>query len=84
MTDEHDLPLKEYRRAGLEITSIHGVRTFGDLVPGAMIDGEADALDELLTLEAATSERPAFRAIAAQLHVVARRPDRSEGAGTTA
>lgn len=61
-------------RAGLEVTQIHGLRTFVDLVPAAMSDGDPAALDELLALEAAACDRPAFRAIAAQLHVLALRP----------
>lgn len=62
---------------GLEVTAIHGVRTFADLVPGSMIDGDVDAHEELLALEAATSDRSAFRSIAPQLHVLAHRAPRA-------
>lgn len=59
--------------AGLEVDQIHGVRTFADLIPGTLIDADPDAREDLLALEAATSDHPAFRAIAAQLHVLGRR-----------
>lgn len=60
--------------AGLDVLEVHGVRTLSDLVPGALIDADPDAHDALLELEAATADQPAFRAIAAQLHVLARKP----------
>lgn len=60
--------------AGLEIIALHGVRTLSDLVPGAMTDADPGAHQSLLELEAATAERPAFRAIATHLHVLARKP----------
>ncbi|OEV01654.1 methyltransferase [Streptomyces oceani] len=57
---------------GLEVVSTHGVRIFGDLVPGAPAEAEADAREALARLEATAAERPAFHAMAAQLHVLAR------------
>jgi len=60
--------------AGLQVAELHGVRPFGDLVPGAVIDGEPGAYDDLNALESALANHAAFRAIAAQLHVLARRP----------
>jgi SAM-dependent methyltransferase len=59
--------------AGMRIESVVGVRVFADLVPGALLAGEPQAAAELAALEAAVAERPEFRAIAAKLHVVARR-----------
>ena len=48
--------------AGLELGSVHGVRVFADLVPGALLD-----------LERAVSSRPEYHPLATQLHVVASR-----------
>jgi SAM-dependent methyltransferase len=62
------------RTAGAEILAIHGVRVFSDLVPAAVIEGEALSREELVALESAVAEHPAFRAIATQLHVLAARP----------
>lgn len=57
--------------AGFTVGTVHGVRVFADLVPGALIDGEPGAVDALLALESAAAEQPAFLAIATQLHVLA-------------
>ncbi|MDQ1585382.1 MAG: hypothetical protein QOH80_747 [Actinomycetota bacterium] len=57
--------------AGLTVRAVHGVRTFTDLVPGAVTDSEPAAAQELLALEAATSDRADFRALATQLHLLA-------------
>lgn len=59
--------------AGLEVRTVHGVRTFADLVPSAFVDSEPGATDALGELERAASQHPAFRAIATQLHVIATR-----------
>ncbi|HEV7627082.1 MAG TPA: methyltransferase [Streptomyces sp.] len=56
---------------GLAIASVHGVRVFADLVPGALVDTEPDAEEALRRLESAASELPAFQAVASQLHVLA-------------
>lgn len=56
---------------GLAIASVHGVRVFADLVPGALVDTEPDAQEALARLEAAASELPAFQAVASQVHVLA-------------
>ena len=59
--------------AGLQVEQVHGVRTVADLVPGALVDAEPGAADDLVALEAATAHLPEFRAVATQLHVRARR-----------
>jgi SAM-dependent methyltransferase len=59
---------------GLRIVALHGVRVFADLVPGALVDTEPDALDALARLEAAASELPAFQSVATQLHGLAEVP----------
>ncbi len=59
--------------AGLAVSAIHGVRVFADLVPGALVDGEPEAIDALLALEAATVEHAALRDVATQLHLLAHR-----------
>jgi SAM-dependent methyltransferase len=51
--------------------TVHGVRTFTDLVPSALVDSEPDAITDLLELERSVAGRPEFRAVATQLHVVA-------------
>ncbi|MFC9945861.1 class I SAM-dependent methyltransferase [Streptomyces pratensis] len=56
--------------AGLEVGAVHGVRVFADLVPGVLVDTEPGAMDELLRLEAAVAELPAFHSVATQLHVL--------------
>jgi len=56
---------------GLEVGSVHGVRTLADLAPAT--DAEADPAEELVELELATSGLPEFRAVATQLHVLASR-----------
>ncbi|SHM35124.1 methyltransferase domain-containing protein [Cryptosporangium aurantiacum] len=60
-------------KAGLVPERWHGVRVLADLVPGAVVDVEPDALEALVALELALSERPPYRDIATQLHVLARR-----------
>jgi SAM-dependent methyltransferase len=57
--------------AGLAVISVHGVRVFTDLVPGALVDTEPGAMEALLQLEQAAAEHPAFHAVATQLHVLA-------------
>ena len=57
--------------AGLEVGSVHGVRTLADLAPGT--DSEADPVEELVELELATAGLAEFRAVATQLHVLASR-----------
>ncbi|MEU1376265.1 methyltransferase domain-containing protein [Streptomyces triculaminicus] len=59
--------------AGLEVSAVHGVRVFADLVPGVLVDAEPGAMDALLRLEAAAAELPAFHSVATQLHVLAER-----------
>ncbi|MGK4904451.1 methyltransferase [Streptomyces albus] len=61
---------------GLEVISLHGVRVFADLVPGALVDTEPDALEALARLEAAAAELPDFQSVASQLHVLAEVPPR--------
>ncbi|MBO8186071.1 methyltransferase [Streptomyces spirodelae] len=62
---------------GLEVISVHGVRIFADLVPGALVDTEPDALEALARLEAAAAELPDFQSVASQLHVLAEVPPRA-------
>ena len=61
--------------AGLRVEQVHGVRTVSDLVPSAVLDLEPGAAAALLALERALADRPPFRDLATQLHVLAvRRP----------
>jgi S-adenosylmethionine-dependent methyltransferase len=59
--------------AGLRPGAAHGVRIFADLVPSVLVDADPGAADALRSLEAAAATHPAFRDIAAQLHVLGRR-----------
>ncbi|MFI5957178.1 class I SAM-dependent methyltransferase [Cryptosporangium sp. NPDC051539] len=60
-------------KAGLVPERAHGVRVLADLVPGAVADVEPGAAEALTALELAMAERPPYRDIATQLHVLARR-----------
>ena len=60
--------------AGLTVEQVHGVRVVADLVPSAVLDTEPGATAALLALERALSERPPFRDVATQLHLLAQRP----------
>lgn len=57
--------------AGLTVEKVHGVRVVADLVPGAVADGDPDAL---LAFETLAAELPPYRDIATQLHLYARKP----------
>ena len=59
--------------AGLTVVTTHGSRVFADLVPGGTLDADPGAVEALIALEFAASELPAFRDIATQLHLIARR-----------
>ncbi len=59
--------------ADFELSSVHGVRVFADLVPGSLLDLEPGATQALLELEQAVAERPEYLPLATQLHVIARR-----------
>jgi S-adenosylmethionine-dependent methyltransferase len=59
--------------AGLRAGEAHGLRIFGGLVPGGLLDGDAGAVEALRALEAAAASTPPLRDIAAQLHVFGRR-----------
>ena len=57
--------------AGFDVRTVHGVRVFADLVPGSLLDLEPGATASLLDLERAVAERPEFRPLATQVHVLA-------------
>jgi SAM-dependent methyltransferase len=58
--------------AGFDVVTVHGVRVFSDLVPGSLLDLEPGATAALVELERAVAERPDFRPLATQLHLLAR------------
>jgi SAM-dependent methyltransferase len=58
--------------AGLEVGSVHGIRVFADLVPGALLDLEPGATAALVELEQAVAARPEYLPLATQLHLLAR------------
>jgi S-adenosylmethionine-dependent methyltransferase len=59
--------------AGLRAGKAHGLRIFGGLVPGALLDGDAGAAEALRALEEAAAAAPPLCDIAAQLHVLGHR-----------
>jgi S-adenosylmethionine-dependent methyltransferase len=59
--------------AGMRAGKAHGLRIFGGLVPGALVDGEPGAAAGLLALESAAATYPPLRDIAAQLHLLGHR-----------
>ena len=59
-------------RAGLRAVSVAGLRTFADLVPGALVDGEPGARERLFALERLVSTSSDFSGISAGLHTIAR------------
>jgi SAM-dependent methyltransferase len=59
--------------AGLRAGEVHGLRVFGGLIPGPLLDGDAAAADALRALEEAAASTPPLRDIASQLHVLGHR-----------
>jgi S-adenosylmethionine-dependent methyltransferase len=59
--------------AGLQVASVHAVRAFADLVPGALLDSEPGATAALIELERAVAARPEYLPLATQLHLLATR-----------
>ncbi len=81
-TGPQDPIARRFDRAGVlalfeaepvRVRAAHGVRLVTDLLPGALVDGDPDAVQDLLELERAASEQPELAAVCAQLHVVLRR-----------
>ena len=60
-------------QAGLRAGEAHGLRIFGGLVPGALLEGDAAATEALRALEEAAASTPPLRDIAAQLHLLGHR-----------
>jgi S-adenosylmethionine-dependent methyltransferase len=60
-------------QAGLRAGDAHGLRIFGGLVPGALLEGDAAAAEALRELDEAAASTPPLRDIAAQLHVLGHR-----------
>jgi S-adenosylmethionine-dependent methyltransferase len=59
--------------AGLRAGAAHGLRIFGGLIPGVLLEGDASAAEALRALEEAAAAVPQLRDIAAQLHVLGHR-----------
>ena len=58
--------------AGFDVSAVHGVRVFADLVPSSLLDLEPGATAALVELEHAVSARPEYLPLATQLHLLAR------------
>jgi SAM-dependent methyltransferase len=61
--------------AGLRPTSVHGVRIFADSAPAALLEGDADAAEDLVALEHAVATDPSYLSVATSLHVLAEKSD---------
>ena len=59
------------RRAGFRDVTLHGVRVFGDVVPGSLVDLEPGAAEALASLERAVADRAEYLTLAAQIHALA-------------
>lgn len=59
--------------AGFEVTAMHAVRVFVDLVPSSLVDLEPGAASALVELEKAVADRPEYLSLGTQLHVLATR-----------
>lgn len=59
--------------AGFDVDAVHAIRVFGGLVPSGLVDAEPGAAQALLALERAVADRGQYRALAAQLHLLATR-----------
>jgi len=59
--------------AGLRAGESHGLRIFGGLVPGALLDADPGGTEALRALEAAAAAAAPLRDIAAQLHLLGHR-----------
>jgi ubiquinone/menaquinone biosynthesis C-methylase UbiE len=59
--------------AGFDISTMHAVRVFVDLVPGSLAELEPRAADALVELEQAVAARPEYLALATQIHTLATR-----------
>jgi 2-polyprenyl-3-methyl-5-hydroxy-6-metoxy-1,4-benzoquinol methylase len=66
--------------AGLQVQSVTGVGVLAGLVSGAARQAAPGGDGALAELEATASRHPTLRELAADLHVVARRPDEVDGA----
>jgi S-adenosylmethionine-dependent methyltransferase len=60
-------------RAGFDARTMHAVRVFVDLVPGALVDLEPGAASALVDLEREVATRPEYLALATQIHALATR-----------
>jgi S-adenosylmethionine-dependent methyltransferase len=70
--------LELFAGRAVRVRAVHGVRLFSDLLPGALVDGDPEAMELLLDLERAAAGHAghsALTAIAAGLHVVLERTD---------
>lgn len=58
---------------GFEVTAMHAVRVFVDLVPSSLVDLEPGAASALVELEKAVADLPEYLPLGTQLHVLATR-----------
>jgi len=56
---------------GFDVSAVHAVRVFVDLVPSSLVDQESGAAQALVELERAVATRPEYLPLATQVHVLA-------------
>jgi SAM-dependent methyltransferase len=74
---DRDAVLRLFAGHDVRVKVAHGVRLFTDLLPGALVDGDPEAVQALLELERAAGQHdahPELIAVAAQLHLVLQAP----------
>jgi SAM-dependent methyltransferase len=59
--------------AGMTPRAAHGVRIFADAAPQQLLELDPQALEDLIALERAAADDPAYLAVATSLHVLAAR-----------
>ncbi|HEX3930657.1 MAG TPA: methyltransferase [Nocardioides sp.] len=69
----HDEIIELVSGAGFTVDTVHAIRVFTDLVPGSLLDLEPGASAALVDLEQAVADRPEYRPLATQLHLLAHR-----------
>jgi SAM-dependent methyltransferase len=79
---DHDSLLALLAGRSIDVQVEHGVRLVTDLLPGALVDGDPDAVEALLAFERAASAHPQLTLLASHLHLVVRRaPDDPQHGG---
>ena len=76
---DYDRVIALVEEAGFTVMASHGIGAIADHVPERLVEAEPGAYEELAALESEISQDPAFRALAASVHVFAQRPPATLG-----